>query len=51
MTVDLGQKRYQGYYGVTLAMKSAIWAVSTKLGSWPTLSYALLENDYEYITP
>ncbi|MCC7105792.1 MAG: ABC transporter substrate-binding protein [Chloroflexi bacterium] len=49
LTHDLAQKLYDGYYGVMLGMKSTTWAVSKKVGTWPTLQ-APLETNYEYIT-
>ena len=48
-TQDLGQKLFDGYYGVPLGMKSLTWAVTAKVGDWPTLPVPL-ETNYEYIT-
>ena len=48
---DLGQKLYDGYHGVMLGMKSLTWAMSKKVGSWPTLAYVPAETNYELVTP
>jgi peptide/nickel transport system substrate-binding protein len=48
---DLGQKLYDGYHGVMLGMKSLTWAVSKRVGSWPTLAYVPAETNYELVTP
>jgi ABC-type transport system substrate-binding protein len=48
---DLGQKLYDGYHGIMLGMKSLTWAVSKKVGTWPTLAYVPAETNYELITP
>ena len=49
LTQALGQKLYDGYYGVMLGTKSTTWAMSKKVGSWQTLASFPLENNYEYI--
>ena len=51
LTRDLGQKLYDGYHGVMLGMKSITWAVSRKVGTWPTLAYVPAETNYELIAP
>jgi peptide/nickel transport system substrate-binding protein len=51
MNHDLGQKLYDGSYGVMIGTKTTTWAVSKKVGSWTRLAYVPLENGYEYITP
>jgi len=51
LTHDLGQKLYEGYHGVMLGMKTLTWAVSKKVGPWPTLAYTVAETNCEYITP
>jgi peptide/nickel transport system substrate-binding protein len=51
LTRDLGQKLYDGYHGVMLGMKSLTWAVSKKVGAWPTLAYVPAETNYELIGP
>jgi peptide/nickel transport system substrate-binding protein len=51
LTHDLGQKLYDGYHGVMLGMKTLTWAVTKKVGPWPTLAYTVAETNYEYITP
>jgi peptide/nickel transport system substrate-binding protein len=51
LTRDLGQKLYDGYHGVMLGMKSITWAVSRKVGVWPTLAYVPAETNYELIAP
>jgi len=51
LTRDLGQKLYDGYHGVMLGMKSITWAVSKKVGSWPTLAYVPAETNYELVSP
>jgi peptide/nickel transport system substrate-binding protein len=51
LTRDLGQKLYDGYYGVMLGMKSLTWAVSRKVGAWPTLASVPAETNYELIAP
>lgn len=51
MTQNLGQKLYDGYYGVMLGIKSVSWAMSKKVSSWQTLAYVPAETNYEYITP
>jgi peptide/nickel transport system substrate-binding protein len=51
LTRDLGQKLYDGYYGVMLGMKSLTWAVTKKVGAWPTLAYVPAETNYELIAP
>jgi peptide/nickel transport system substrate-binding protein len=48
---DLGQKLYDGYHGIMLGMKSLTWAMTRKVGSWPTLAYVPAETNYELITP
>ena len=32
-------------------MNSTTWAVTKKVGSWPTLAYVRLENNHEYAGP
>ena len=32
-------------------MKSTTWAVTNKVGNWPSLGYAPFETNLEYITP
>jgi peptide/nickel transport system substrate-binding protein len=51
LTRDLGQKLYDGYHGVMLGMKSLTWAVTKKVGAWPTLAYVPAETNYELIAP
>src|SRR5207237_10728892 len=51
MSRDLGQKLYDGYHGVMLGMKSITWAVSKKVGAWPTLAYVPAETNYELVSP
>jgi peptide/nickel transport system substrate-binding protein len=51
LTSDLGQKLYDAFHGVMLGVKSTTWAVSEKVGSWPTLAYTPMETNYEYIRP
>lgn len=51
MSRDLGQKLYDGYHGVMLGMKSITWAVSKKVGSWPTLAYVPAETNYKLVSP
>ena len=34
-----------------LGMKSITWAMTKKVGSWQSLAYVPLENNYEYISP
>ncbi len=50
LTLDLGEKLYDGYHGVMLGMKSITWAVSKKVGGWQTLAYVPMENNYEYVS-
>jgi peptide/nickel transport system substrate-binding protein len=50
LTHDIGQKLYDGYHGVMLGMKSITWALSRKVGGWPTLAYAPMETNYEYVS-
>jgi ABC-type transport system substrate-binding protein len=50
LTYALGQRLYEQYHGVMLGMKSTTWAMSRKVGTWTTLVYAPLENNYEYVT-
>ncbi len=51
MTHDLAQKMYEQYHAVMIGMRSTTWAVSKKVGSWQTLAYVPLENNYEYVAP
>ena len=51
LTHALGQKLYDGHHGVMLGMKSITWALSRQVGSWQSLAYVPLENNYEYISP
>ena len=51
LTRDLGQKLYDAFHGVMLGVKSTTWAMSTKVGVWPTLAYTPMETNYEYISP
>ena len=51
LTQALGQKLYDGYYGVMLGMKSITWAMTKKVGGWQTLAYVPLETNYEYVSP
>src|SRR5437870_28719 len=51
LTSALGQKLYDGYYGVMLGMKSITWAMTRKVGGWLSLAYVPLENNYEYVSP
>jgi len=50
-THDLGQKLYDGYYGVMIGIKSVTWALSKKVGRWQTLAYVPIETNYEYASP
>ena len=50
LTRDLGQKLYDGHYGVMLGIKSITWALSKKVASWQTLAYVPVENNYEYVS-
>lgn len=34
-----------------LGMKSLTWAVTKKVGAWPTLAYVPAETNYELIAP
>jgi len=47
----LGQKLYDGYYGVMLGVKSVTWALSKKVGGWQSLAHVPLETNYEYVSP
>ena len=47
---DLGQKLYDGHHGVMLGIKSITWALSRKVGSWQTLAYVPMENNYEHVS-
>ncbi len=49
LTHDMGQKLYENYHGVMLGMKNVTWAVTRKVGTWQTLVYVPLENNYEYV--
>jgi len=49
LTHDMGQKLYDNYHGVMLGMKNVTWAVTRKVGTWQTLVYVPLENNYEYV--
>ena len=51
LTGALGQKLYDGYYGVMLGVKSVTWALSKKVGGWQSLAYVPLETNYEYVSP
>jgi len=51
LTRDIGQKLYDGYHGVMLGTRALTWAVSRKVGPWPTLGYTVAETNYEYIAP
>jgi hypothetical protein len=33
-----------------LGMKSITWALSKRVGSWPTLAYVPAETNYELVT-
>ena len=48
MTQALGQKLYDAWHGVPLGAKTLTWAVTKKVGEWPTLTVPL-ETNYEYI--
>jgi len=50
LTAGLGQKLYDNYHGVMLGMKSITWALSRKVGTWPTLAYVPAETNYDGIT-
>jgi peptide/nickel transport system substrate-binding protein len=50
LTHDIGQKLYDGYHGVMLGTKALTWAVSKKVGTWPTLAYTVAETNLEYIS-
>ena len=50
LTSALGQKLYDGYHGTMLGMKSITWALSRKIGTWPTLAYVPAETNYDGIT-
>lgn len=50
LTHALGQKLYDQYHGVMLGVKSTTWAVSKKVGGWPTLAYVPMETNYEYVS-
>ena len=47
---DLGQKLYDGHYGVMLGIKSITWALSKKVSAWQTLAYVPMETNYEYVS-
>ena len=32
-----------------LGMKTLTWAVTKKVGPWPTLAYTVAETNYEYV--
>ena len=49
LTQAMGQTLYDNYHGVMLGMKNVTWAVTKKVGTWQTLVYVPLENNYEYI--
>jgi peptide/nickel transport system substrate-binding protein len=51
LTQGLGQRLYDGYYGVMLGIKSVTWAMSRKVAGWQTLAYVPAETNYEYIAP
>ena len=50
LTRDIGQKLYDGYHGVMLGMKSITWALSNRVGNWPTLAYVPAETNYEHVS-
>jgi peptide/nickel transport system substrate-binding protein len=48
MTSALGTKLYNAWHGVPLGFKTLTWALTKKVGDWPTLQVPL-ETNYEYI--
>ena len=50
LTHELGQKLYDAHHGVMIGIKTITWALSKKVGSWQTLAYCPMENNYEHVS-
>jgi ABC-type transport system substrate-binding protein len=51
LSASLGQQLYEEYRALMLGLKSSLWAVSKKVGSWPTVPYYLWQTNVENIRP
>jgi peptide/nickel transport system substrate-binding protein len=51
LSAALGQQLYDGYHALMLGLKSSLWAVSKKVGTWPTVPYYLWQTNVENIRP
>jgi ABC-type transport system substrate-binding protein len=50
METELGQMLYDDARLIMLGVKPAVWAVSKKVGDWPTFTSTMFEYNLEYIT-
>jgi peptide/nickel transport system substrate-binding protein len=51
LSVALATKLVQEHRGVRIGIKSGLWAVSKKVGNWPSLANVAYENNLDLITP
>jgi hypothetical protein len=47
----MGTRLVNEYRGVRIGTKSGLWAVSKKVGNWPTLVNVQYETNLDMITP
>lgn len=48
---EMGTALYNDYRSVMIGIKNTTWALSKRVGAWPSLAFVPLENRLEYITP
>jgi peptide/nickel transport system substrate-binding protein len=51
LTTALGTRLVNEYRGVRIGTKSGLWAISKKVGNWPTLTSVQYETNLDMITP
>jgi peptide/nickel transport system substrate-binding protein len=51
LTTAMGTRLVNEYRGVRIGTKSGLWAVSKKVGNWPTLVNVQYETNLDMITP
>jgi len=51
LTTALGTRLVNEHRGIRIGTKSGLWAVSKKVGNWPTLSSVQYETNLDMITP
>jgi peptide/nickel transport system substrate-binding protein len=51
LSVALATRLVQDHRGIRIGIKSGLWAVSKKVGNWPSLPSVSYENNLDLITP